>query len=69
MASSKYKGLFRKKLNSELHMVVISLRKENAYLKKTLAELSRQHSEHNKLVEVNLVKLLSQLAKVTHTVP
>ncbi|XP_044069672.1 centrosomal protein of 55 kDa-like isoform X7 [Siniperca chuatsi] len=51
MASPKYKGFLRKKLNSELDMVVSSLRKENAYLKKTLVELSRQHSEHNKLVE------------------
>lgn len=32
-------------------MVISSLRKDNAYLKKALAELSHQHSEHNKLVE------------------
>ncbi|XP_070771995.1 centrosomal protein of 55 kDa-like [Enoplosus armatus] len=51
MASPKYKGFLRKKLNSKLDVVVSSLRKENAYLKKTLVELSRQHSEHNKLVE------------------
>ncbi|KAK2824331.1 hypothetical protein Q5P01_021506 [Channa striata] len=48
MASSKYKCFLRKKLNAEL---VSSLRKENAYLKKTLVDLSRQHSEHYKLVE------------------
>ncbi|KAK5882464.1 hypothetical protein CesoFtcFv8_021048 [Champsocephalus esox] len=35
----------------ELDVVVSSLRKENSYLKMTLAELSRQHSEHNKLLE------------------
>ncbi|KAM3605910.1 uncharacterized protein V6R79_006954 [Siganus canaliculatus] len=51
MASSKYKGFYRKKLNLELRLVVSSLRKENSHLKKTLAEMTRQHSEHNKLVE------------------
>ncbi|XP_028460155.1 uncharacterized protein LOC114572643 isoform X2 [Perca flavescens] len=51
MASLKYKGSPRKKPNPELDVIVSSLRKENAYLKKTLVELSRQHSEHNKLVE------------------
>ncbi|XP_035519289.1 centrosomal protein of 55 kDa-like isoform X1 [Morone saxatilis] len=51
MASSKNKGFLWKKPNSELRMIVSSLKKENAYLKKTLVELSRQHSEHNKLVE------------------
>ncbi|XP_026211905.1 centrosomal protein of 55 kDa-like isoform X1 [Anabas testudineus] len=51
MASSKYKVSLRKKLNSELRMVVSSLRKENVYLKKTLVEMSHQHSEHYKLVE------------------
>lgn len=56
MASSKHKGFNNKKLNSELGVVVRSLRKENACLKKTLVEFSRQHSEHNKLVEVKLVK-------------
>lgn len=56
MASSKYKDLFRQKLNSKLRTDVSNLRKENAYLKKALFELSRQHSEHNNLVEVNLVK-------------
>ncbi|KAF3708204.1 Centrosomal protein of 55 kDa [Channa argus] len=54
MASSKYKGFLRKKLNTELGMVVSNLRKENAYLKKTLVDLSRQHSEHYKLVEMFL---------------
>ncbi|KAI3363228.1 hypothetical protein L3Q82_011862 [Scortum barcoo] len=51
MASSKYKGLFRKKLNSELRMRLSNMKRENACLKKIMAELSRQHSEHNKLVE------------------
>ncbi|XP_073338619.1 centrosomal protein of 55 kDa-like isoform X3 [Pagrus major] len=53
MASSNYrpKGFLTKKLNSQHTMVVSSLRKENAYLRKTLAEMSRQHAEHNKLVE------------------
>lgn len=55
MASSKYKVSLRKKLNSELRMVVSSLRKENVYLKKTLVEMSHQHSEHYKLVEVNVM--------------
>lgn len=59
MASSKYKGSLKKKLSSELSMVLSSLRKENVYLKKTLAELSRQHSEQYKLVEVNLIALLN----------
>lgn len=54
MASSKYKGFLGKKRTSELDMVVSSLRKENVYLKKTLVEMSRQHSEHNRLIEVNL---------------
>ncbi|XP_071336646.1 centrosomal protein of 55 kDa-like isoform X2 [Trachinotus anak] len=51
MASSKYKGYLKKKRYSEPHTVVSSLRKENAYLKKSLLELSRQHSEHYKLLE------------------
>lgn len=59
MASSKYKVSMRKKLNKELGFVISSLRKENVYLKKTLVELSRQHSEHYKLVEVNLITLHS----------
>lgn len=52
MAASKYKRSLKKKLNSELTMVVSSLRKENACLKRTLAELTHQQSQHNKLVEV-----------------
>ncbi|XP_039857556.1 centrosomal protein of 55 kDa-like isoform X4 [Simochromis diagramma] len=51
MAASKYKRSLKKKLNSELAMVVSSLRKENACLKRTLAELTHQQSQHNKLVE------------------
>ncbi|XP_037637206.1 cone cGMP-specific 3',5'-cyclic phosphodiesterase subunit alpha'-like isoform X1 [Sebastes umbrosus] len=51
MASPKHKGFIRKKPNSELDVVVSSLRKDNAYLKKSLAELSRQHSQHNMLVK------------------
>lgn len=61
MASSKYKSPRKKKLNPESHMSVSNLRKENVNLKKTLVELSRQHSEHNKLLEVNFVRLLSQI--------
>lgn len=58
MASSRYepKGLLTKRLKSQQTTVVSSLRRENAYLRKTLAEMSRQHAEHNKLVEVNLIK-------------
>lgn len=59
MAASKYKRSLKKKLNSELAMVVSSLRKENAYLKRTLAELTHQQSQHNKLVEVIMLTLLS----------
>nr|XP_020458958.1 centrosomal protein of 55 kDa-like isoform X2 [Monopterus albus] len=51
MASSRYKGFHRNMVKSKLAMVVSSLRKENVYLKKTLVELSRQHSEYYKLVE------------------
>ncbi|XP_035027685.1 centrosomal protein of 55 kDa [Hippoglossus stenolepis] len=51
MAASKCKGFVRKKRSSEFDMVVSSLRKENAYLKKSLAELSRQHWDHYRLVE------------------
>lgn len=58
MASSKCKGFPRKKRRSEPDIVVSSLRKENAFLKKALLELSRQHSDHYKLVEVNLLTLL-----------
>lgn len=59
MAASKYKRSLKKKLNSELAMVVSSLRKENAYLKRTLAELTHQQLQHNKLVEVIMLTLLS----------
>lgn len=51
MAASKYRYSLQKKLNSELVMVVSSLKKQNACLKKTLAELSQQHSQHNNLLE------------------
>nr|XP_046257082.1 centrosomal protein of 55 kDa isoform X5 [Scatophagus argus] len=51
MASLKYKHFHRKNPNAKLVLLVSGLRKENAYLKKTLVELSRQHSEHNKLLE------------------
>ncbi|XP_022619216.1 centrosomal protein of 55 kDa-like [Seriola dumerili] len=51
MASSKNKSFLKKKRYSEPDVVVSSLRKENAYLKKTLVDLSRQHSEHYKLLE------------------
>ncbi|KAM7408674.1 hypothetical protein PAMA_002412 [Pampus argenteus] len=51
MASSKYKSHHKKKKTPESRMSVGYLRKENANLKKTLLELSRQHSEHNKLLE------------------
>ncbi|XP_019946409.1 centrosomal protein of 55 kDa-like isoform X2 [Paralichthys olivaceus] len=51
MAASKCKGFPRKKRSSELDVVVSSLRKENAFLKKSLVGLSRQHCDHYKLVE------------------
>ncbi|KAM4591940.1 centrosomal protein of 55 kDa-like [Odontesthes bonariensis] len=51
MAASKSKHSMKKKVPSELSGTLINLRKENTYLKKTLAELSRHHAEHNKLVE------------------
>ncbi|XP_072247703.1 centrosomal protein of 55 kDa-like [Leuresthes tenuis] len=51
MAASKCKHSLKKKVPSELSVTLINLRKENTYLKKTLAEMSRHHSEHNKLVE------------------
>ncbi|XP_030297052.1 centrosomal protein of 55 kDa-like isoform X2 [Sparus aurata] len=56
MASSRYepKGFLTKRLKSQQTTVVSSLRRENAYLRKTLAEMSRQHAEHNKLVELFL---------------
>ncbi len=52
MAFSKYKGFHKKKLSSELTLIVSSLRKENEYLKKTLEMMSHHQSEHIKLVEV-----------------
>uniref|UniRef100_A0A8C7ZWV6 TSG101 and ALIX binding domain-containing protein n=1 Tax=Oryzias sinensis TaxID=183150 RepID=A0A8C7ZWV6_9TELE len=51
MTASKYKRSLRKQLNQELHATLRVLRKENVFLKKTLAELSRHHAEHNRLVE------------------
>ncbi|XP_026165389.1 centrosomal protein of 55 kDa-like [Mastacembelus armatus] len=50
MAASKYKGFRKKKLNPD-HGMVSGLRKQNAYLRKTLAELSHQHSEYYRLIE------------------
>lgn len=52
MTASKYKRSLRKQLNQELYATIRVLRKENVFLKKTLAELSRHHAEHNRLVEV-----------------
>ncbi|XP_068424893.1 centrosomal protein of 55 kDa-like isoform X2 [Clinocottus analis] len=54
MASPRFNRSSVKKLNStkELDVVIISsLKKENAYLKKTLVELTRQQSEHNRVIE------------------
>ncbi|XP_040923506.1 centrosomal protein of 55 kDa-like isoform X2 [Betta splendens] len=51
MASSKYKVSLKKKLSSELSVVVSSLRKERGHLKQTLAELSCQHAQLYRLVE------------------
>ncbi|XP_029376799.1 centrosomal protein of 55 kDa-like isoform X2 [Echeneis naucrates] len=51
MATPKYKGYLKKKRYSEPKKVVSNLRKENAYLKKTLVELSRRHSEYYSLVK------------------
>ncbi|XP_078788408.1 centrosomal protein of 55 kDa isoform X2 [Oryzias latipes] len=51
MTASKYKRSLRKQLNQELYATIRVLRKENVFLKKTLAELSRHHAEHNRLVE------------------
>ncbi|PWA25973.1 hypothetical protein CCH79_00001683 [Gambusia affinis] len=41
----------KKKLSLELVRIISSLKKENIQLKKTLAEVSHHHAEHNKLVE------------------
>lgn len=54
MPCYKYKKMFRYKVISKLYAVVRGLRKENAYLKKTVSELSHQQSEHNKILKVNL---------------
>lgn len=54
MASSKFKNLFQKRLNSKLLTTVSGLKKENAFLKKSLTEFLRKHSEHVRLVEVSL---------------
>ncbi|XP_015242626.1 PREDICTED: centrosomal protein of 55 kDa-like [Cyprinodon variegatus] len=51
MAAYKCNRSHRKKLNSELVKAVSSLRKENILLKKTLADVSDHHRQHNKLVE------------------
>ncbi|KAM4599792.1 centrosomal protein of 55 kDa-like [Fundulus diaphanus] len=51
MAAYKCNRSLRKKLSSDLVKISSSLRKENVHLKKTLAELSHHHAEHNKLVE------------------
>lgn len=53
MASSKYRNLFQKRLNSKLRTSVSSLKKENAFLKTIVTEFFRKHSEHIRLVEVN----------------
>ncbi|KAG8000132.1 hypothetical protein GBF38_002304 [Nibea albiflora] len=50
MASFKCKGYYKKKQASKLGMVDSGLRKENALLKKTMADMTCQQSEHNKLV-------------------
>ncbi|XP_068597087.1 centrosomal protein of 55 kDa-like [Brachionichthys hirsutus] len=51
MASSAYKLLLRRKVSSRVGGIVSGLKKENAYLKRSLAEMSRQNSEHNQLIE------------------
>uniref|UniRef100_UPI0037E967C5 centrosomal protein of 55 kDa-like n=1 Tax=Semicossyphus pulcher TaxID=241346 RepID=UPI0037E967C5 len=51
MVPSKYKRSPRKKLNSELEVLVSSLGKENAYLKETLVESRHHYSALNKLLE------------------
>lgn len=53
MASSKYRNLFQKRLNSKLRTSVSSLKKENSFLKKIVTQFFRKHSEHIRLVEVN----------------
>ncbi|XP_075874517.1 centrosomal protein of 55 kDa-like isoform X2 [Nelusetta ayraudi] len=51
MASSKYRNLFHKRLNSKLRTSVSSLKKENAFLKTIVTQFFRKHSEHIRLVE------------------
>lgn len=53
MASSKITTLFQKRLNGKLRATVISLKKENAFLKTIVTQFFRKHSEHLRLVEVN----------------
>lgn len=57
MSASKYKKPSWKKQNRESHQSVCNLRKENAYLKKCLVELSHQHSGLYKLLEVRFVRM------------
>ncbi|KAM6997260.1 centrosomal protein of 55 kDa-like [Tautogolabrus adspersus] len=51
MVPSKYRSSLKKKLKSELEVVVSSLSQENDYLKKTLAESRHHYSALNKLLE------------------
>ncbi|TKS85667.1 Centrosomal protein of 55 kDa [Collichthys lucidus] len=48
---ASFKGYHKKKRASKLGMVISGLRKENAFLKKTMADMTDQQSEHNKLIE------------------
>ncbi|XP_032408803.1 centrosomal protein of 55 kDa-like [Xiphophorus hellerii] len=50
MTAYKSNASLKKKLSSELVRIISSLKKENILLKKTLAEVSHHHAEHNKLV-------------------
>lgn len=58
MTAYKSNASLKKKLSSELVRIISSLKKENIQLKKTLAEVSHHHAEHNKLVEVSTAKLI-----------
>ncbi|KAM4730162.1 centrosomal protein of 55 kDa-like [Anableps anableps] len=51
MTAYKCNRSLKKKLSLELVKIISSLKKENIQLKKTLAEMSHHHGEHNKLVE------------------
>ncbi|XP_014843049.1 PREDICTED: centrosomal protein of 55 kDa-like isoform X1 [Poecilia mexicana] len=51
MTAYKSNASLKKKLSFELVRIISSLKKENIQLKKTLAEVSHHHAEHNKLVE------------------